>query len=194
MRVDENGTKWWDWLLGIFSVVLTVVGVALTVTGVGWIFGGVFISAGVSSLIGGITNQAQGGSFGAGWLGGLVGGAISGVVGGLAITSIAWPILGAIGNAAGSFVSTIITSGINNKGIDFNVVKSALLNAGITFAVSWLIGGAYRSYMAESFQDILAESSFKFLSTTFYYKAAQLFDAFYNGIASILVNAFTWRR
>ena len=194
MRVDANGNKWWDWLLGVFSVVLTVVGVALTVTGVGGILGGVLISAGISSLIGGITNQAQGGSFGAGWFGGLVGGAISGVIGGIAITSIAWPILGAIGNAAGSFASTIITSGFNNGGVDFNIIKSALINAGITFALSWFMGGAYRSYMAESFQDFVAEQSLDALKATFDYKVAQLIDAFYNGIASVLVNAFTWRR
>ena len=194
MRIDENGNKWWDWLLGVFSVVLTVVGVALTVTGVGGILGGVLISAGISSLIGGITNQAQGGSFGAGWFGGLVGGAISGVIGGIAITSIAWPILGAIGNAAGSFASTIITSGFNNGGVDFNIIKSALINAGITFALSWFMGGAYRSYMAESFQDFVAEQSLDALKATFDYKVAQLIDAFYNGIASVLVNAFTWRR
>ena len=172
MRIDENGNKWWDWLLGVFSVVLTVVGVALTVTGIGGIFGGVLISAGVSSLLGGIVNQSQGGSFGAGWIGGLIGGAISGAVGGFAIMSIAWPVLGALGNAAGSFVSTLITSGINNNGVDFKVVKSALINAGITFAVSWFIGGAYRSYMAESFQDILDEGLIN-LRSAFEYKAAQ---------------------
>ena len=69
MRVDENGTSFWDWLLGAAIVVAAI---ALTVVTAG-------LAAPVSAAVGG------------GLLGAIVGGAVAGAVGG-AITGFAFSV------------------------------------------------------------------------------------------------------
>ena len=77
MCTDNGGTSptWWQWTI---SATMCVVGVALIATGVGGFAGGALLSAGINSIVTGYLNEAQGGSFTAGWAGGAV---LGGIVG-----------------------------------------------------------------------------------------------------------------
>lgn len=82
MYVDPSGLapEWWQW--GV-SIGLVVLGAACIFTGFGGPLGGALIASGVNSLISGYINEANGGSFTAGWIGGGVAGFVSGLAAGL---------------------------------------------------------------------------------------------------------------
>ena len=120
MRVDPNGTEWWHWLVSglefIGGIVLCFVPGMQTV-------GTTLIGTAVGSIINGYLNQANGGSFNAGWFGGLVAGFLSGI-----------PAVGTvIGGFAGSVVTDSIDSGVNGNEIDWEkAIWSSLIAWGVS--------------------------------------------------------------
>ena len=113
MKLDKNGNEWWDFLKSdwakmgmIFASVIEIIGgVAMIATGVGGVWGMTLIGMGSGSLINGFLNEANNGSFFAGWLGGQISGSIAGVV----------PYVGAaIGAFVGSAVTDFFDSGWHN--------------------------------------------------------------------------------
>ena len=67
MRVDENGNKWWDWLISGVQIVL---GIALVATGVGIGFGATLIAGGALGIVTNALGSTIGGGLGSmlnGW-------------------------------------------------------------------------------------------------------------------------------
>ena len=136
MRIDENGNKWWHWLLGFFALVALVAVVAVSVVTGGATLVGIGIGFGigaVSSFIGqGVNNLINGNGFfdnmsiGSILIGGLVGAAYATGLGGIAGS------LG-IGVAAGT-----LTASAEQK-----TLKEIVLNgifAGISSVISYGVG------------------------------------------------------
>ncbi|MCL2556589.1 MAG: RHS repeat-associated core domain-containing protein [Firmicutes bacterium] len=112
------------------SLSMMVVGVALTITGVGGPAGSMLFGAGFSSLMAGSSSYSSGGSFFAGWIGGLVSGALSGSP---------VPILGP---AAGAFFGTLITDRINGNPVD---LERAIIRAVVAGVVDIVPGLSMRA-------------------------------------------------
>ena len=130
MATDPTGTsEWWefwkwDWAkIGMIalSVLEIAGGIALIVctTGIGASFGATLIGMGGGSIIDGFINEANGGSFFAGWAGGQIGGFLN--------------IIPVVGAAAGSFVGSILTDIFDGKEIDW-------VSAGTSAALAFLLG------------------------------------------------------
>lgn len=128
---------------------MCTVGIALIATGVGGFAGGALLSAGINSMVTGYLNEAQGGSFTAGWAGGAVLGGIAGTgaslggnallaasssVGGQAILelwkSIAYSF---VGGYSGSLAGAVLISALDQtpptwKSWNNNAVLCGILN------------------------------------------------------------------
>ncbi len=155
MLVDSNGYGWWsdfwngvksffenswDVILGtVISGVLIAVGLAMTILSSGTLgkLGATFISAGVSSFLGGIQSKLSGGSYWAGYVGGLVSGTIAGL-GAFLGSVLGFGILAGIGGMAGNFVGTALTDHMNGKNI---LSKEYLLNLAAESVLSGLLAG-----------------------------------------------------
>lgn len=150
MNVDLDGHEWWkfwewDWAkIGMIalSVVEVIAGIAVIVishgSAIGYGLG--LIGTGISSVIGGVLNESNGGTFLAGWAGGQVGGLISTFIPG-------------IGSAIGAFVSSIITDAIDGKDINWG---NAWLSAGIGFLLG-IPSGVFSDVAAEAGKDIILQ-------------------------------------
>ena len=148
MCTDNGGTSptWWQWTI---SATMCAVGIALIATGVGGFAGGALLSAGINSMVTGYLNEAQGGSFTAGWAGGAVLGGIIGAgaslggsalmaasssVGGQVILelgkSIAYSFIGGyVGSLAGAgLISAIDQTPTNWKSWNNNALLCGALN------------------------------------------------------------------
>ena len=123
-----------SWTISGVEIVLGIVSCA---TGFGGIIGGVLLSAGVESLIGGYTNELSGGDFDVGCIGGMISGALCGTgagLGGLAfqaatesanLACIGYLMFGSFLSFAGGFSGSFIGSMyINNH--DHNSVTNKL--------------------------------------------------------------------
>ena len=150
MYTDESGRGIFDWILGIFSVVLIVAGAFAVATGVGSHLGGALLSAGINSLVSGIGSYLSGGSFTAGWTGGAITGFLAGFGASFAVgifmkaingTSTLISLFNGIGYITstalsagiGAFIGTLTTDFINGRDsndneIYVNVFFTALLN------------------------------------------------------------------
>ena len=146
MNVDPNGHEWWkfwewDWAkIGMIalSVVEIIGGIALTffTSGIGAPIGAGLIGVGIGSIGSAISNEKNGGSFAAGWIGGQVGGLLS--------------IIPGIGPALGSFLNSIIVDVIDKGNIDWG-------KAGISSFIGFVFG--YFSYTVNmgSSNDVLVQ-------------------------------------
>ena len=146
MRVDENGTAWWHWVLGSIAVIalgavvvgaaiLAVMGgsVSLVSIGIGFAIGA------TSSFIGqGISNISSGNNFFENiniaeiLLGGLVGAAYATGLGGIA---------GALGIG---FASSVASSAYQKKPLN-EIIRDGLINSlisGISYGVGQILGRA----------------------------------------------------
>ena len=124
MYVDSTGhsPEWWQWLISSLEVVL---GITLCLVPGMQGFGVMFIGTGAGSMINGYINEANGGSFTAGWLGGQAGGLISAIPG--------------IGIPFGAFAGSVITDGVDYgwDGIDW---KKALVTSFVAWGFSLFSG------------------------------------------------------
>lgn len=118
MYVDKKGhiSKEAAWVI---SGILIVAGIAMCATGFLGILGGIFLSAGVNSLLNGYINEANGGEFWAGYCGGIITGALCGLGAGLGgaafiaasntanLACLGYLSLGVVASFAGGFLGNI---------------------------------------------------------------------------------------
>ena len=170
----------------VLSTIAIIGGCLLVATGMGGPIGSMLISAGISSLIGGYNSLSSGGSFFAGWVGGAINGAIAG----------AFPLgIGRIfGNTLGSFVGSLITDSIdkgfgkNNKSFS-NMLGDAGINAGLSFATSWIIGGMFDDVIQFCGKELINELSKELVGV-----AMQIFFGLCNAIGAIIGNVIISKR
>ena len=166
MRTDEDGNKWWKWVVG---VVVVVGAVAVTVTTLG--VGGAII-AGAGALVGGLVsgglsvmNAGIGESKMGAFLGGFVNGAVStiglalgvatGGIGGLLIAGVT----GFAGGYLGSRISQTITYGnVNSKVAFLSGGISALTNMLMFLPASQILSSVTGASFAKRFVDAIAPS------------------------------------
>ena len=159
-----------DDILKDVLVVGSIAAIAASIVVAGPVLSAVLLGAGVSSLIGGFLNEAQGGSFFAGWVGGAVSGALAGAglgVGAEILTEIfgataasATEVLTAFGQSAlaavtgggaGGFLGSLFAQGLDGQELDVGeAVKDGLVSAVIAGAASPF--GVISPLMAEGAQ------------------------------------------
>lgn len=142
--------------MGVALAAATVASGGAVAVALATIFSSALIGGGVSSLLGGWFNKAQGKNFSTGWLGGEISGAITGAgigAGGFAFTKIALSVGASAAQFVGGLSSLIGLSGIGggfggaassaytqNKETGIvnteTVLKQGLISAGIAMA-SW---------------------------------------------------------
>ena len=139
------------------SVIEIGAGIALTATGVGGPLGSMLLSAGASSLIGGYSNEINGGSFFAGWAGGEIGGLVTGgaltaagsiaakmatdvghTAGNITGRIIGSYLLTGTGGFAGGFLSDLMTQSIDNESININQsINAGKVSGLVTMVFGW---------------------------------------------------------
>lgn len=206
MGYDPYGTfDWGKFGMILGSAAMIVGGIVLCATGLGGIAGGVLLGAGAGSLINGYVTEANGGSFGAGWLGGAVSGALCGVgagLGGLAFSAasnavnmacIGYLGLGIGASFAGGFLGnmtgTLITAGIDRQKVDMGelVLNSTVLGAlnifaGIASGISSIVGDIGKTAI-----DVNSKWAARILAGTIAGGTEAFYDAasyFYNWLVS----------
>ena len=167
MQVDETGNmpKWLGWLI---SGVEVVTGIALCFVPGFQGVGATVIGTGVGSLINGYMTEANGGTFGAGWVGGQVAGLAPAIP---IIGSVVGPTMGPI---AGSIVTDAIDYGLS--GID---PEKAILSG----VLAWGIG-IFPSTIGTMLEKLKIHDSFSYLINAY--------NSIISGIGSSMVNVF-WR-
>ena len=153
MRTDSQGANWWtdfwngvgNWFKKNWTKLISgleiCVGIALLFVPGAQVFAPMLLGAGITSLIGGYTNQYAGGSFFAGWAGGQISGIISGI-----------PIPGAqiVFGFLGGFIGNLTTGLIDKLGYGKNIswesmilssILSGWINALFNYAVPDIVFG-----------------------------------------------------
>ena len=196
MLTDESGKGFLDWLLGIISAILVVVGTVLIATGIGAGFGGLMISVGANSLVSGLTNTISGGSFTAGWFGGAVTGLLAGLSAGFAGslilrattisglkalgTTLSAYAISYAGGFSGSIVGNMISNAYDNKKNDWNTIFT---NASILGLLNIFAG--YGTTLIRAVKEVASKSTYRVFTSIF----TNLFEYISNSIF-ILINEF----
>lgn len=196
MRVDENGNAWWDWLfkaLAFIAVGVSLVAVTIFTGGAGAVIAGIAFGAALGGLVGGFVNEAQGGSFMAGWLGGVVSGAIQ------SSGAIFAPFLGTVGGGAiGSFAGSIVTQftdrALGNNRLSNTEILEGALNSAIYSGIASIFTAGLGKMINSAIGDTIGGSVLNGVAGVPLTKGfAEILKGFFGAILDALSNYFSWR-
>ena len=179
--------------IAFIAVGVSFVAVTIFTAGAGAVIAGIAFGAALGGLVCGFINEAQGGSFMAGWIGGIISGAVQ------SIGTVIAPFFGTVvGGTLGAFGGSLVTQYIdralgNNQLTDTEILEGALTSAFYSGIAAIFTGGIIKMVdvgIGTSFGgSVLGGVAGVPLNKGF----AEILKGFFGVIFTTMFGYFTWR-